>query len=90
MRRVLVGDKRDAQRAFRNPWGLSVAQCYTLRLVCEHGGTKRAAYVSGENARNLEHNLMASRKKMGMFGTDIRLYLLWDRWLRKDEGELYE
>jgi hypothetical protein len=77
----------DRKRAFRNPWRLSKGNCFTLRLVCEHGGTKRAAYVEGVDERLLEYHLMMSRKRMGMFGNDVRLYLKWDRWTRKDEGE---
>ncbi len=77
----------DRKRAFCNPWGLSKSNCFTLRLVCQHGGTKRAAYEEGVECRLLEYHLMAARKRMGMFGNDVRLYLNWDRWTRKDEGE---
>ena len=89
MRRIMNAQPIDKYRAFRNPWGLTVCQCYTLRLICKHGGTKRAAYASGESDRIMEHHLMKARQKLGMYGNDIRLYLVWDGWLRKDEGELY-
>lgn len=76
----------DKRRAFRNPWGLTKCQCYTLRVICANGGTKRAAYVEGIDERLLEHHLMKARKVFSMFGNDVRLYLYWDRWTRKDEG----
>jgi len=75
----------DKKRAARNPWGLTACQCITLRLVCEHGGTKRASYATNENCRIMEHHLMSARKKMNLLGTDIRLYLTWDRWIRTQE-----
>jgi hypothetical protein len=87
MRRVMNAQDIDKKRAFRNPWGLTICQCYTLRLICEHGGTKRAAHATDENYRIMEHHLMSARKKMNLLGTDIRLYIKWDRWTRKDEGE---
>jgi len=77
----------DRRRAFRNPWGLPKGNCFTLRVVCKHGGTKRAAYVENLSERILEYHLLMARKRMGLIGTDIRLYLQWDRWTRKDEGE---
>jgi DNA-binding CsgD family transcriptional regulator len=80
----------DRKRAMRNPYKLTKCQCYTLRLVCKHGGTKRAAYVEKISERILEHHLMKARQQMGMFGNDIRMYLMWDRWTRTDEGELYD
>jgi hypothetical protein len=79
--------EHDKYRAKANPFGLSKCQCYTLRLICEHGGTKRAAYVAGVEARALEHHLMKARQVMGMFGNDIRMYLLWDRWIRSIDAE---
>jgi hypothetical protein len=77
----------DKRRAKDNPFGLTSCQCYTLRLICEHGGTKRAAYVEGVSDRPLEHHLMKARQVMGMFGNDIRMYLLWDRWIRSIDAE---
>jgi hypothetical protein len=77
--------KKDKERAKKNPWELTAHQCMSLRLVCEHGGTKRAAYATGESERNMEGHLMLSRRKMGMLGTDIRVYLNWDRWLRSND-----
>jgi hypothetical protein len=72
----------DHYRAKRNPWGLTPHQCYVLRLVCEHGGSKRAAHAVPEaNQRLLEHHLHHIRKAMGLFGADIRIFLNWDRWI---------
>lgn len=74
----------DHQRAKRNPWGLTAHQCMTLRLVCEHGGSKRTAYERKDiSARLLEHHLLQARRAMGLFGMDVRLFLEWDRWVRK-------
>ena len=78
-------NKKDRERAETNPWGLTPHQCMTLRLVCEHGGTKRAAYATGESDRNMEGHLMLGRRKMGLLGTDIRIYLNWDRWMRSED-----
>ena len=80
----------DRQRAADNPWGLTAHQCYVLRLYCKHGCTKRVAAFENINSRNVENHLCVARKRMGLFGNDIRLYLLWDRWTRTDEGELYD
>jgi hypothetical protein len=85
MRTRLPITETDRKRAKENPWGLSNCQCYTLRLICEHGGTKRAAYVEQVDARPLEHHLMKARQQMGMFGNDIRMYLNWDRWIRSND-----
>ena len=79
-------NEKDVLRAETNPWGLTAHQCMTLRLVCQHGGTKRAAYATEESDRNMEGHLMWSRRKMGLLGTDIRVYLNWDRWVR-DQGD---
>lgn len=76
----------DKKRAARNPWGLTACQCMTMRLMCEHGGTKRVAYgVEEAHPRLLEHHIMITKRKMGLFGADIRLYLMWDRWTRTQE-----
>jgi hypothetical protein len=79
----------DRRRASRNPWKLSKGNCFTLRLICKHGGTKRVAYVEDVSERILEYHLFMARKRMGLLGNDIRMYLMWDRWTRNDEGELY-
>jgi hypothetical protein len=81
----MIPSNLDHERAEKNPWGLTAHQCMTLRLVCEHGGSKRASYAfPAAPVRTLEHHLCTSRKCMGMIGNDVRLYLQWDRWLRKD------
>ena len=75
----------DYERSLANPWGLTQHQCMTLRLVCQHGGTKRAAWAEKDvNTRTLEHHLLKARNLMGLVGSDVRLYLQWDRWTRKD------
>lgn len=56
-----------------------------LRLLCEYGSTKRAAYVTEINSRLIEHHLRNARKAMGMFGVDVRLFLNWDRWVRTNQ-----
>lgn len=77
----------DKQRAKENPWKLSAKQCMTLRLICAYGCTKRVNYeVEQVNARTVEHHLMRARKLMGLFGNDIRLYIQWDRWTRKEKA----
>jgi hypothetical protein len=81
----MTPSKKDKERAETNPWGLTAHQCLTLRIVCQHGGTKRAAYATGESERNMEGHLMLSRRKMGLLGTDIRVYLNWDRWIRSND-----
>jgi len=76
----------DINRAKHNPWGLSPHQCLALRLVCEYGGSKRAAYERDDvNQRLLEHHLYYARKCMGLFGPDIRMFINWDRWTRKEK-----
>jgi hypothetical protein len=77
----------DHKRATDNPWGLSAYQCYVLRLYCEYGCTKRVAAVENISPRNVENHLFVARKHMGLFGNDIRLYLTWDRWVRKENNE---
>ena len=71
----------DYARAKQNPWGLAAKQCMVLRLYCEHGCTKRVASVIDISPRNIEHHLLRSRKLMGLFGNDIRLYVNWTKWL---------
>jgi DNA-binding CsgD family transcriptional regulator len=78
----MTPSKLDRKHAEINPWGLSAYQCYVLRLYCEHGCTKRVAYAENISPRNVENHLLVSRKHMGLFGNDIRLYLNWDRWVR--------
>lgn len=72
--------KADQKAARNNPWGLTVCQCMTLRLVCEHGSSKRAAYHTDISHKLIEHHLHKARKAMGFFGVDVRLFLNWDRW----------
>jgi len=60
----------------------------TIRLVCLHGGTKRASHAEDLPLRTLEHHLLMSRKTMGMYGNDVRLFLLWDRWASKKNNKL--
>jgi DNA-binding CsgD family transcriptional regulator len=71
----------DHKHAEINPWGLTAYQCYVLRLYCEHGCTKRVAAVENISSRNVENHLLVARKRMRLFGNDIRLYLNWDRWV---------
>lgn len=78
----MTPSKLDHNHAEINPWGLSAHQCYVLRLYCEHGCTKRVAHVENISPRNVEHHLFMARKRMALFGNDIRLYLNWDRWVR--------
>ena len=76
----------DQHRATKNPWGLTAHQCMMLRLICTHGGSKRVAYEVPEiNCRLVEHHLHLARQRMGFFGADIRLFLEWDRWIRKEK-----
>lgn len=78
----------DYHRAKANPWRLSARQCMTLRLICEYGCTKRVNYESEmTNPRTVEHHLMRARRLMGLFGNDIRLYIQWDRWTRKEKAD---
>lgn len=77
----------DKQRAKTNPWGMTAYQCAVLRLICQYGCTKRVNYDEERaNQRTVEHHLMMARKRMGMFGNDIRLYIQWDRWTRKEKA----
>jgi hypothetical protein len=80
----MIPTEVDLQRSEKNPWGLTAYQCMTLRVVCLHGGTKRASHADSLPLRTLEHHLLMSRKAMQMYGNDVRLYLQWDRWIRKD------
>ena len=82
----MTPNRKDKKRAELNPWGLTAHQCMTLRIVCEHGGTKRAAYATGESERNIEGHLMLSRRRMGMLGTDIRVYLSWFKWVKENNA----
>jgi len=75
--------RADRKAEKTNPWGLTAYQCMTLRLVCEHGSSKRAAYHTDISHKLLEHHLHIARQRMGMFGVDIRLFLNWDRWSNK-------
>jgi hypothetical protein len=79
-------ERVDKQRAKQNPWGLTPHQCMALRLVCAHGGSKRAAYKTGEPERLIEHHIYGVRKAMQMKGADIRIYLEWDRWSKNENG----
>jgi hypothetical protein len=86
MRTRLPITETDRKQAKENPWGMTKCQCYAVRLVCEHGGSKRAAYAEDVELRAIEHHLMRARQQMGMFGNDIRMYIKWDRWTR-NQGE---
>ena len=77
----MTPDDIDQKRGECNPWGLTPHQCMTIRLVCEHGGTKRAAHAENLPLRTLEHHLLMSRKAMQMYGSDVRLFLEFDRWV---------
>lgn len=79
-------DDIDLERGKTNPWGLTAHQCAVLRMISDSGCTKRACLKYDVNPRNVEHHLMTARRAMGMFGNDIRLFLNWDRWVRKDES----
>ena len=72
----------DKLRSETNPWGLTQHQCMTIRLVCLHGGTKRASHAEDLPLRTLEHHLLKSRKAMQMYGSDVRLFIEFDRWVR--------
>jgi hypothetical protein len=79
--------KLDKDRAKNNPWGMTAYQCMVLRLICEYGCTKRVNYDEERaNQRTVEHHLMVARKCMKLFGNDVRLYLQWDRWTRKEKA----
>jgi hypothetical protein len=76
----------DKERAKINPWGLTSYQCMVMRLICQYGCTKRVNYDEERvKPRTVEHHLMMSRRRMQMFGNDIRLYIQWDRWIRKEK-----
>ncbi len=79
----MIPDPIDHERAGTNPWGLTPYQCMTIRLVCLYGGTKRASHAEDLPLRTLEHHLLTSRKAMGMYGSDVRLYINFDRWFRQ-------
>ena len=79
----MIPDDIDHDRANDNPWGLTPHQCMTIRLVCLYGGTKRTSHAEDLPLRTLEHHLLTSRKAMGMYGSDVRLYLNFDRWFRQ-------
>jgi hypothetical protein len=72
----------DKLRSETNPWSLTSHQCMTIRLVCLHGGTKRASHAEDLPLRTLEHHLLKSRKAMQMYGSDVRLFIEFDRWVR--------
>jgi hypothetical protein len=72
----------DKLRSTTNPWSLTSHQCMTIRLVCLHGGTKRASHAEDLPLRTLEHHLLQSRKLMQMYGSDVRLFIEFDRWVR--------
>jgi DNA-binding CsgD family transcriptional regulator len=74
--------KTDEARAESNPWGLTAKQCAALRMICEHGCTKRAVAATEIDGRTIEHHILTARRKLGYFGNDTRLYLDWDRWVR--------
>lgn len=66
----------------RNPWGLTPHQCCTLRLVCKHGGAKQVWAATDIPVKTVQANIEEARKKLGMRGHDVRLYIEWDRWFR--------
>jgi DNA-binding CsgD family transcriptional regulator len=72
----------DTLRARDNPWGLTAHQCLVLRLYCANGCTKRTAGKLETSPKNVEHHLRMARTRMGLLGSDIRLYVRWDRWVR--------
>ena len=78
----MTPDDIDHKHGECNPWSLTPHQCMTIRLVCLHGGTKRAAHAENLPLRTLEHHLLMSRKAMEMYGSDVRLFLEFDRWVR--------
>jgi len=65
----LIPETIDQKRSKQNPWGLTPHQCMTIRLVCQHGGTKRASHAEDLPLRTLEHHLLMSRKTMQMYGS---------------------
>ena len=77
--------RQDEKAARNNPWKLTAHQCMALRLVCEHGSTKRVAYETDISHKLIEHHLHNSRKAMGLFGVDVRLFLNWARWIQTNQ-----
>ena len=74
---------RDHTYARSNPWALTPHQCYILRLICQHGSCKRAAFETDLPVRTVEHHVSKARKTMGSFGNDLRIFIEWDRWVRE-------
>jgi len=72
----------DHVRAKKNPWGLTPHQCCALRLMCKHGSTKQVWAETEIPTKSVQHHVEEARKRLGMRGHDVRLYLAWDRWLR--------
>ena len=75
----------DILRSKKNPWGLGPCQCYVLRMYCIYGNNKRTINAIDTSAKNIEHHLLVSRKKMGFIGSDIRLFLQWNTWVTQLE-----
>lgn len=64
----------------RNPWKIGAKQCLVLHLVCTYGTIKAAAEATGIKERTLKWNLKTARGRRKMSGTDVRIFLMWDRY----------
>jgi retron-type reverse transcriptase len=54
-------------------------------MYCTHGNNKRTVNATNTSAKNIEHHLLVARQKMGFRGSDIRLFLNWDKWVTQLE-----
>ena len=69
----------DEAAARANPWRMTARQCMYMRIIGETGQAKQAAYAIGISAKanSYPHNI---RKRMGLIGSDLRMYIKWAIW----------
>ena len=77
----------DDAYAALNPWGLTAAECLCVRKVCELGGMKQAVDAAGVSGSVFSNTLNSVREKMNVRGQNVRLWIMWDRWVRSDANK---
>jgi hypothetical protein len=74
----------DKGYAKTNPWGLTAHQCCAMRLVCKHGSIKHAWADLDLPIKTIQHHVEGARQRMGLRGHDIRVYLYWHDFTKKE------
>jgi hypothetical protein len=78
----MTPSEEDERLARLNPWSLTAHQCMAMRLYCENGTMKKVETTAGVPVTTMKWHIKIAKKRMGYFGTDLRMYLTWDRWVR--------